>query len=102
MAIEENTERSIFFDTDEFADSITITIGGSATTIKGIFDNEMTTIDVGDNAGLTANQPKITVKTSDVTNADFGDPVVINSVSYTVNNVLKDGTGITEIFLTEQ
>ena len=102
MAIEETTERSIFFDTDEFADSITITIGGSTTTIKGIFDNEMTTIDVGDNAGLTANQPKITVKTSDVTNADFGDPVVINSVSYTVNNVLKDGTGITELFLTEQ
>lgn len=102
MAIEETTERSIFFDTDEFADSITITIGGTQTTIKGIFDNEMTTIDVGDNAGLTANQPKITVKTSDVTNADFGDPVVINSVSYTVNNVLKDGTGITEIFLTEQ
>ncbi len=102
MAIEETTERSIFFDTDEFADSITITIGGTQTTIKGIFDNEMTTIDVGDNAGLTANQPKITVKTSDVTNADFGDPVVINSVSYTVNNVLKDGTGITELFLTEQ
>ena len=102
MAIEETTDRSIFFDTDEFADSITITIGGSATTIKGIFDNEMTTIDVGDNAGLTANQPKITVKTSDVTNADFGDPVVINSVNYTVNNVLKDGTGITELFLTEQ
>ena len=102
MAIEETTERSIFFYSDEFADSITITIGGSATTIKGIFDNEMTTIDVGDNAGLTANQPKITVKTSDVTNADFGDPVVINSVSYTVNNVLKDGTGITELFLTEQ
>ena len=102
MAIEETTERSIFFDTDEFADSITITIGGSATTIKGIFDNEMTTIDVGDNAGLTANQPKITVKTSDVTNADFGDPVIINSVNYTVNNVLKDGTGITELFLTEQ
>ena len=51
MAIEDTTERSIFFDSDEFADSIQITIGGSATTIKGIFDNEMTTIDVGDNAG---------------------------------------------------
>lgn len=101
MAIEEATERSIFFDSDEFADSIQITIGGSTTTIKGIFDNEMTTIDVGDNAGLTANQPKITVKTSDVSNADFGDPVVINSINYTVNNVLKDGTGITEIFLSE-
>jgi hypothetical protein len=61
----------------------------------------MTTIDVGDNAGITANQPKITVKTSDVTNADFGDPVVINSTNYTVNNVLKDGTGVTEIFLSE-
>ena len=71
MAIEETTERAIFFDSNEFADSITITIGGSASTIKGIFDNEMTTIDVGDNAGITANQPKITVKTSDVTNADF-------------------------------
>ena len=101
MAVESTTERSIFFDTDEFADSVTITIGGSASTIKGIFDNEMTTIDVGDNAGLTANQPKITVKTSDITNADFGDPVVINSTNYTVNNVLKDGTGITEIFLSE-
>ena len=101
MAIEETTEQDIFFNSDEFADTITITIGGTQTSIKGIFDNEMTTIDVGDNAGLTANQPKITVKTSDVTNADFGDPVVINSVSYTVNNVLKDGTGITEIFLSE-
>ena len=101
MAVESTTERAIFFDTDEFADSITITIGGSASTIKGIFDNEMTTIDVGDNAGITANQPKVTVKTSDITNADFGDPVVINSTNYTVNNVLKDGTGITEIFLSE-
>ena len=101
MAIEDTTERSIFFDSNEFADSITITISGSASTIKGIFDNEMTTIDVGDNAGITANQPKITVKTSDVANADFGDPVVINSTNYTVNNVLKDGTGITEIFLSE-
>ena len=101
MAIEETTERAIFFDSNEFADSITITIGGSASTIKGIFDNEMTTIDVGDNAGLTANQPKVTVKTSDITNADFGDPVVINSTNYTVNNVLKDGTGITELFLSE-
>ena len=101
MAIEDTTERSIFFDSDDFADSIQITIGGSATTIKGIFDNEMTTIDVGDNAGITANKPKITVKTSDVTNADFGDPVVINSTNYTVNNVLKDGTGVTEIFLSE-
>ena len=101
MAIESTTERSIFFDTDEFADSVTITIGGSASTIKGIFDNEMTTIDVGDNAGITANQPKVTVKTSDITNADFGDPVVINSVNYTVNNILKDGTGISELYLSE-
>lgn len=101
MAIEENTERTIFLDTDEFADSITITIGGSASTIKGIFDNEQTQIDIGDNAGLTANQPKFTCKTSDITNADFGDPVVINSVNYTVNNIIKDGTGICEIFLSE-
>ena len=101
MAIETDTERSIFIDTDEFADSVTITIGGSASTIKGIFDNEMTTIDVGDNAGISANQPKVTVKTSDITSADFGDPVSINSVSYTVNNVLKDGTGITELYLSE-
>tara|TARA_R100000656_G_scaffold96690_1_gene70184 strand:+ start:473 stop:781 length:309 start_codon:yes stop_codon:yes gene_type:complete len=101
MAIEADTERSIFFDTDEFADSVTITIGGSASTIKGIFDNEMTTIDVGDNAGISANQPKVTVKTSDISGADFGDPVSINSVSYTVNNVLKDGTGITELYLSE-
>ena len=101
MAIEKQQNEIYFLIVDEFADTITITIGGTQTSIKGIFDNEMTTIDVGDNAGLTANQPKITVKTSDVTNADFGDPVVINSVNYTVNNVLKDGTGITEIFLSE-
>ena len=101
MAIEEATEKSIFFDTDEFADSITITIGGSQTTIKGIFDNEQTQIEIGDNAGITANQPKITVKTSDITGADFGDPVVINTVNYTVNNIIKDGTGVAELFLSE-
>lgn len=101
MAVEGTTEKSIFFDTDEFADSITITIGGSQTTIKGIFDNEQTQIDIGDNAGITANQPKITVKTSDITGADFGDPVVINTVNYTVNNIIKDGTGVAELFLSE-
>tara|TARA_B110000459_G_C16482320_1_gene434910 strand:- start:233 stop:541 length:309 start_codon:yes stop_codon:yes gene_type:complete len=101
MAVEGTTEKSIFFDTDEFANSITITIGGSQTTIKGIFDNEQTQIDIGDNAGITANQPKITVKTSDITGADFGDPVVINTVNYTVNNIIKDGTGVAELFLSE-
>lgn len=101
MAIEETTERAIFFDSDEFASSITITIGGSSKTIKGIFDNEQTEIDIGENAGLTANQPKITVATSDITGADFGDPVVVNSVNYTVNNIIKDGTGVAELFLSE-
>ncbi len=101
MAIEENAERTIFLDSNEFASDVQITIGGSATTIKGIFDNEMSSIDVGDNAGLSVNQPKVTVKTTDITGADFGDPVTINSVNYTVNNILKDGTGITELFLSE-
>lgn len=101
MPIEENTEQTIFFDTDEFAENIIITIGGTQKTIKGIFDNEMTTIDVGDNAGVNANTPKITVKTSDIANADFNDPVTVNSVNYVVNSILKDGTGITEILLSE-
>ena len=42
MAIESDTERAIFFDTDDFAKSATFAdvSAGTSSTVKGIFDKE--------------------------------------------------------------
>ena len=50
MAVETDTERAIFFDTDDFASSATFTdvSAGTSSTIKGIFDKESVEQAVGD------------------------------------------------------
>ena len=39
------------------------------------------------------------VKTSDISSLAHGDSVVVNSTNYTIAEILRDGTGIAEIFL---
>ena len=60
MAIETDTERAIFFDSDDFASSATFTdvSAGTSSTIKGIFDNN-DQIEVKQKFGLKVISPKI-------------------------------------------
>ena len=96
MAVETDTERAIFFDTDDFASSATFTdvSAGTSSTIKGIFDKESV-----EQAGLIEEVPVFTCKTSDVSSATFNDTLVINSTTYYIKELLPDGTGVTRITL---
>jgi hypothetical protein len=100
MAIETDTERAIFFDTDDFAKSATFTdvSASSSSTVKGIFDKESIEQSVGE-AGLIEEVPVFTCKSSDVSDATFDDTFVIDTVTYYIKEILPDGTGITRFTL---
>jgi len=100
MAIETDTERAIFFDTDDFAKSATFTdvSASSSSTVKGIFDKESIEQSVGE-AGIIEEVPVFTCKSSDVSDATFNDTLVIDSVTYYIKELFPDGTGVTRITL---
>jgi|TARA_Y100000294_G_scaffold139889_1_gene133521 hypothetical protein len=100
MAIETDTERAIFFDTDDFAKSATFTdvSASSSSTVKGIFDKESIEQSVGE-AGLIEEVPVFTCKSSDVSDATFDDTFVIDTVTYYIKEILPDGTGMTRFTL---
>ena len=100
MAVETDTERAIFFDSDDFASSATFTdvSAGTSSTIKGIFDKESVEQAVGD-AGIIEEVPMFTCKTSVVSDATFNDTLVIDSTTYYIKELLPDGTGVTRITL---
>ena len=100
MAVETDTERAVFLDTDEFAKSATFAdvSAGTSSTVKGIFDKESVEQSVGE-AGLIEEVPVFTCKASDVSSATFNDTLVINSTTYYIKELLPDGTGVTRITL---
>ena len=100
MAIETDTERAIFFDTDDFAKSATFTdvSASSSSTVKGIFEKESMEQSVGE-AGLIEEVPVFTCKSSDVSDATFDDTFVIDTVTYYIKEILPDGTGMTRFTL---
>ena len=100
MAIETDTERAIFFDTDDFAKSATFAdvSAGTSSTVKGIFDKESVEPTVGE-AGLIEEVPVFTCKSSDVSDATFNDTFVIDTVTYYIKEILPDGTGMTRFTL---
>ena len=99
MAVETDSIRDIYFNNNEFSENATITpSGGSSSVIKVIFDRPDETLGLGE-AGITSHRPRIMVKTSDISSLAHGDSVVVNSTNYTIAEILRDGTGIAEIFL---
>ena len=99
MAVEDGDIRSIFFNTDEFGVQATVTpSGGDASTINVIFDKPDETLGLGE-AGITSHRPSITCRTSDISSLAHGDAVTVNSTNYTIAEILRDGTGIAQIFL---
>jgi hypothetical protein len=100
MAIESDTERLIFFDTDDFGKSATFTdvSASSSSTVKGIFDKESVEQSVGE-AGLIEEVPVFTCRSSDVSAATFDDTFVIDSVTYYIKEIFPDGTGMTRFTL---
>ena len=86
-------------DLPAFLDDFGVIAQGGTCTLngvsaEGIFDN-------GYNAsfGMDGTQPSLLVKSSDASGAVRGTAVVVNSVSYTVQGIEPDGTGMTKLIL---
>jgi len=101
MAVESDTDRAAFFDTDEFGVAASVTIdGGGAETVNGVFDNEYVGVLDGEaSTPVESTRPVFTVATDDVTGIGHGDSVVISGTTYTVRGVEPDGTGVTRLVM---
>jgi len=101
MPIETGIERTIMLA--DFGESVTFTpFGGGSINVIGIFDNSYEAVDAGGSVSFAVQQPRLTVKTSDVSGISEGDHFTIRSSSYIARIIMADGTGITEIALEAQ
>tara|TARA_R110000803_G_scaffold96314_2_gene164440 strand:- start:486 stop:794 length:309 start_codon:yes stop_codon:yes gene_type:complete len=96
------SDLDVFFDTDTHGiDCVFTPSGGSATTIKGIFNNEYYAMGGGE-VDVESSQPVFYSKASNLSSASHGDSMVINSVTYKIINIRPDETGMIEVVLEKQ
>ena len=101
MAVETDTQRAIYFDTDEFGTSATFTdvSAGTSSTVKGIFDKDSQEIIGMSDVGIMEDVPTFHCVTTDVSAAVFNDTMVIRSTTYKIKKIEPDGTGMTKLTL---
>lgn len=101
MSVESADDRLSMLE--DFGLSATWTpVGGTATTVIGIFDNEFLGVGVGAGAQAATDQPRFLCRTSDVPAVADGDALTVDSVAYIIRVPMPDGTGMTELVLEEQ
>lgn len=96
MAIETTTDLSQFFDTDDFALSVTFT-DPALGTVRAMADNAVEEIDIG----VLAENPILDCRTSDIVGVVEGSTLTIEGVTFTVLDRKDDGTGITTLELSK-
>jgi CTP:molybdopterin cytidylyltransferase MocA len=89
-----------FFSTDEFAVSATV----GAASVPVIFDKAYIDAMPGYSGGISGSQPRCLMKASDVqAHAVARDTaIVIAGVTYYVQDLQPDGTGLTTLVLSEE
>ena len=87
----------------DFGEQITYNpINGSGKKDMAIFDQVYESVEVGGSVPFALSQPRLTLRTSDVSGVAEGDSFLIRSFIYKVTIVMADGTGITELALEAQ
>lgn len=76
--------------------------GGSATTVKVIFDKDFQEADAGGSITFAIEVPRALGRTSELGSAAEGDALVIDGVDYQILVVMPDGQGMTELRLEKQ
>ena len=103
MAVETDTQRAIYFDTDDFGSSATLTdvSAGTSSTVKGIFDKDSQEIIGMSDVGLIEDVPTFHCVSTDVSSTVFDDTLLVNSVTYKIKKIEPDGTGMTKLTLSK-
>ena len=101
MAIESAADRAVFFDTEDFAETITWTLAaGGDTTLAGIVDDsfEEVQLPIGGDVSLAQENLVVAFASSDLpSGAAAGDTMTLNAVVFNVVVVEDDGTGVTHV-----
>jgi hypothetical protein len=98
MAVESNNDRISMLE--DFGVLAQLTLAGQvAKQITVLFDNEFFSVDVGAGVDITSLQPTAMALTEDMVGAKRDDPIVINNTNYTVQVLMPDGEGFTEVML---
>lgn len=101
MTAFDSTFNEQFFDTDIFSVSADYTLsGGSASAVLVNFFNEGTEVNVG-NGVTILREPKLQVRTSDVSNPKRGETFEIDGTTYYILKSVPDGEGLWLIHLSE-
>ncbi len=95
MAYDFDADLTEMLDTDEHATSATYTpVGGSAATVKGIFDQAQEHEEVGIGIDLELTNALFHCKKSDLTGTFIGGTMVINSTTYLIKAETVDEAGL--------
>jgi hypothetical protein len=99
--VEGSAERLIMLA--DFGETVSYTpAGGVSSKVKAIFDQVYDAVEVGGSVPFALTQPRLTLRSSDVSGVAEGDSFMIRSFMYKVSIVMADGTGITELALEAQ
>jgi hypothetical protein len=91
-----------FFYNADFSEDATYTPpGGSAVTIRVIFDNEYVPTVVGD-VVFENTGPVAYARTADVSDATNAATLTVGGVAYRVKETRPDGQGITQLILSKR
>ncbi len=98
MPVETATERGALLA--DFGTTATYgPLFGEQKSITVIFDNGYQAVDAGGTVAFAVSQPKIICRTADIVDAEEGDKIVHDNITYTISVIMSDGTGMSEIML---
>ncbi len=101
MPVETADDRKLLIA--DFGEAVTfIPEIGQNITVTAIFDNQYHAVDTAASVDFSMVQPRLTVRTEDVSGIEEGDAFSIRGSLYDVTIIMNDGTGITEIALEAQ
>lgn len=104
MPLPLNDDLNVIFNVDEFAQVVEYRRrdGLGDTEIRAIFDNETVPVDAGGYAVVHQEQPRLTCRSVDLPNIDYGDEFIVSSVRYKVVAWIHNGVGETAVHLEKQ
>ncbi len=97
MAVEDNDDRGTMLA--DFGASVT---WNTTDTITVVFDDAYVLDSVGQGAGAESTAPAVLAKSSDVSAAVHGTPLVYGGTTYHVIGIEPDGQGMTRLVLEKQ
>jgi len=94
-------EDDIFLNTDDFAEEVELIKNNSSRQIVCNFNEEGTTVNIGENQVITTN-PFCDIKKSEAADINQGDIIKRNNINYYINYVIDSGDGFARLILSRE